>query len=233
MIAGIWLLSVYGQSRPDALGREAPAPQFSAGRADAVLGRVLGNQAPHPVGSVEAQAVRARILRELAAMGVPAGTQTGMSCYSEKRWNNIPCGSVTNIIAGVAPGAKNDNGKAIVLMAHSDSVPAGPGAADDGSGVAILLETIRALRARGIEGGAEHPVLALFTDGEEAGMVGASLYLRDPMRRAKIGAVINVEARGNQGPSYLFQTSGGNSKLIGLYAAHLRQYATSSLYGEI
>ena len=32
-------------------------------------------------------------------------------------------------------------------MAHMDSVPAGPGAGDDGSGVATLLETIRALKA--------------------------------------------------------------------------------------
>ena len=229
LAAAIWLLSVFGQSRPDALGLDAPLTQFSAARADAVLGRVLGDQAPHPSGSAAAQAVRGRILGELAAMGVQARTQTGMSCYSQKRWDNIPCGTVTNIIAGVSPGA----GKQILLMAHSDSVAAGPGAGDDGAGVAILLETIRALKARGIEGGATHPVIAVFTDGEEAGMVGASLYLRDPLRRAKVGAVINVEARGNQGPSYLFQTSAGNGKLIGLYAARVKQYATSSLYSEI
>ncbi|MFO1247926.1 MAG: M20/M25/M40 family metallo-hydrolase [Alphaproteobacteria bacterium] len=225
----IWLLSVFGQSRPDALALDAPAAQFSAARADAVLGRVLGDQAPHPSGSAAAEAVRARILKELAAMGVAARTQTGMSCYAQKRWDNIPCGTVTNIIAGVAPGA----GKQVLLMAHSDSVAAGPGAGDDGSGVAILLEAIRALKARGIEGGAEHPVIAVFTDGEEAGMVGASLYLRDPLRRAKVGAIINVEARGNQGPSYLFQTSAGNGKLIDLYGTHVKQYATSSLYSEI
>ena len=233
LAAAIWLLSVYGQSRPDALGTDAPAAQFSAARADAALGRILGDQAPHPAGSANAEVVRARILGELAAMNVHVVTKTGMSCYSEKRWNNIPCGTVTNIVAGVAPGPKNDNGKAILLMAHSDSVAAGPGAGDDGSGVAILLETIRALKARGIEGGAEHPVIAVFTDGEEAGMLGAALYLSEPLQRAKIGAVINVEARGNSGPSYLFQTSAGNARLIGLYADGVRQYATSSLYGEI
>lgn len=229
LAAAIWFLSVFAQSRPDALGLDAPAAQFSAARADAVLGRVLGDQAPHPSGSPAAQAVRARILGELAAMGVQARTQTGMSCYSQKRWDNIPCGTVTNIIAGVSAGA----GKNILLMAHSDSVAAGPGAGDDGSGVAILLEAIRALKARGIEGGAKHPVIAVFTDGEEAGMVGASLYLRDPAARANVGAVINVEARGNQGPSYLFQTSAGNGKLIELYADSVKQYATSSLYSEI
>ena len=105
LAAAIWLLSVFGQSRPGALGLDAPLTQFSAARADAVLGRVLGDQAPHPSGSAAAEAVRGRILSELAAIGVQARTQTGMSCYSQKRWDNIPCGTVTNIIAGVSPGA--------------------------------------------------------------------------------------------------------------------------------
>jgi len=226
LVAGIWLLSAYGQSRPDVLGPDAPAVQFSGGRAKAVLGRVLGPQLPHPAGSEESQRVRARVLKELAAMGVPARTQTGMSCYSAPRWRFLPCGTVTNIIAQVSPGS----GKPILLMAHADSVAAGPGAADDGSGVAILLETIRALKARG---GGVHPVVALFTDGEEADLLGAAFYLRDPVTKAGIGAVINVEARGNEGPSYLFQTSSGNARLIDLYAAGVPHYATSSLYQEI
>jgi hypothetical protein len=163
----------------------------------------------------------------LAALDVSAHTQSGMSCYVSPRSSFLPCGTVTNIIAGVAPGS----GKAVLLMAHSDSVVAGPGAGDDGSGVAILLETIRALKARG--GAAGHPVIALFTDGEEADLLGAAFYLRDPQARDAIGAVINVEARGNQGPSYLFQTSTGNGRLIDLYAQSVSQYATSSLYQEI
>lgn len=227
LAAGIWLLSVFSPWRPQALGPETPSAQFSAARADAVLGRILGDQRPHPAGSAEAEGVRGRILSELSAMGIFARTQIGMSCYGERRWDNIPCGTVTNIIAEAVPGT----GKPVVLMAHSDSVAAGPGAGDDGSGVAILLETIRALKARRLTG--VHPVIALFTDGEENGLLGANLFLRDPARRDGIGAVINVEARGNQGPSYLFQTSKGNGPLIALYARGVRRYATSSLYGEI
>ena len=45
--------------------------------------------------------------------------------------------------------------------------------------------------------------------------------------------MINVEARGNRGPSYLFQTSPGNARLVDLYADRVPHYATSSLYGEI
>ena len=227
LAAGIWLLSLFSPWRPQALGPETPAAQFSAARADAVLGRVLGEQRPHPSGSAEAEGVRGRILQELSAMGIFARTQIGPSCYGERRWDNIPCATVTNIIAEAVPGT----GKAVVLMAHSDSVAAGPGAGDDGSGVAILLETIRALKARHLSG--THPITAIFTDGEENGLLGANLFLRDPARRDGIGAVINVEARGNQGPSYLFQTSKDNGPLIALYARGVRRYATSSLYGEI
>jgi hypothetical protein len=206
---------------------DAPATQFSAARADAVLGRLLGGQKPHPAGSAENAAVRARLLKELADMGVAARTQTGMSCRGDRRWGNVVCADVTNIVAGVSPGS----GRQVLLMAHYDSVPAGPGAADDGSGVATLLETIRALKARGLTG--EHPIVAVFTDGEESGLLGAQYFFSQPLRAKKTGVVINMEARGNTGPSFLFQTSPGNGPLLDLYARSLTHYTTSSLYGEI
>ena len=37
LVTAIWLLSIHGQARPDAFGLDAPAAQFSAARADAVL----------------------------------------------------------------------------------------------------------------------------------------------------------------------------------------------------
>ncbi len=234
LVAAIWLLSALDPWRSAALPANAPAAQFSAGRADQVLARLLPDQRPHPTGSSEAEGMRGRILAELARMGIFARTQIGLSCRDELRWGLIACATVTNIIADISPGAgKADTDKDVVLMAHSDSVAAGPGAGDDGSGVAILLETIRALKARGIERHGEHPVVAVFTDGEENGLLGAGLFLKDPLRRARTGVVINVEARGNRGPSYLFQTSKGNGPLVDLYAASAPRYATSSLYGEI
>jgi hypothetical protein len=225
LIAGIWLISVYGQSMPRPLGPDAPAGAFSQARADAGLRRVLGPERPHPVGSSEAAAVRGRILRELAGMGVTAREQTGMSCVSEARWHQVNCATVTNIIADVLGGA----GKPVLLMAHSDSVAAGPGGGDDGSGVAVLLETIRALKARPPQSG--RPVTALFSDGEEPGLLGASAYIREA--GDKIAAVVNVDVRGDSGPSFLFQTSPGDAGLIDLYAKGVSHYATSSITGVV
>src|ERR1700744_3888216 len=135
----IWLLCFYDQYRPVALGPDGPAREFPATRADSVLARLLGPEIPHPAGSAENVAVHARLLGELQRLGVKADTLHTMSCYTEARWGAVTCATITDIIGEVIPGT----GPAIVLMAHTDSVAAGPGAGDDESGVATILETIR------------------------------------------------------------------------------------------
>jgi hypothetical protein len=222
---GIWFLSVYGSGRPRVLPADAPATEFSAARADATLARLLGAQLPRPSGSPEAAAFRGRLQQELTQLGVAHQATTQESCR-ERRGQRI-CLTVTNIRAVIVPG----DGPEVLLMAHTDSVPRGPGAGDDASGVATILETIRALKARGLAG--RRPIAALFTDGEERGLFGAALYAADAGNRARTGVVVNVEARGNQGPSYLFQTHEGDRPLIDLYAKAAPHPATSSLYSEI
>jgi hypothetical protein len=223
---GIWLLSVYGSGRPEVLPADAPATEFSAVRADATLARLLGPERPRPAGSPEAAAFRARLQAELTAMGVANQAITQESCRKRRNGQNI-CLTVTNIRAVLVPG----EGPEVLLMAHTDSVPRGPGAADDASGVATIVETLRALQARGLSG--RRPIAALFTDGEERGMFGAYAHAADAANRARTGVVVNVEARGNQGPSYLFQTHAGDAPLIDLYARAAPHPAASSLYAEI
>ncbi|HWY62571.1 MAG TPA: M20/M25/M40 family metallo-hydrolase [Rhizomicrobium sp.] len=225
LAVAVWALANYGAVHPIALGIDAPQSQFSAARAQSVLTRLLGAQKPHPAGSAENGAVHARLSGELTRLGVPARMLTGMSCFAGR--STISCATVTDVIAEAIPG----EGKAILLVAHLDSVAAGPGASDDASGVATILETIRALKTDPKT--VHHPVIALFTDGEESGLLGAALFLRDPGWRARVGVVVNVEARGTSGPSYLFQTSGGDMNLVGLYAQSVALPRASSLYGEI
>lgn len=223
--AGVWFLSVYGSSAPAPLPLDAPATQFSAARADAMLARLLGPERPRPAGSPEAAAFRARLQQELTRLGVAHEAITQESCR-ERRGQKL-CLTVTNIRAVVVPG----NGPEVLLMAHTDSVPRGPGAADDASGVATILESIRALKARGLDHA--RPLAALFTDGEERGLFGAAAYAADPANIARTGVVVNVEARGTSGPSLLFQTSPGDAPLIALYGSAAPNPAASSLYAEI
>jgi len=224
----VWFLCAWtNQPRSPLLNAAAGPAQFSAARADATLARVLGPERPHPVGTAENAAVRDRLLKELTALGVPARTYTAFSCNSWRGFSFIACATVTDVIADVVPGS----GKAILMLAHYDSVPAGPGASDDESGVATILEAIRALKASHESG--RQPIIALFSDGEETGLLGANAFLENPELKARIGAVVNMEARGTSGQSLLFQTSPGDAQLVDLYAAHAPVMATSSLYAEI
>ena len=223
----IWLLAAQMNRGPEPRGLDTPVRDFSAARAMAGLARLQGPARPHPAGSAENAAIHARLLQELAAMDVPAERLDTRQCYSEPRFSVIECADIGDVIATVVPGG----GKAIVLMAHMDSVPAGPGAGDDGSGVATLLETIRALKAD--NSSSRHPVIALFTDGEEVGLLGAAAFVADPRWRQRVGVAINVEARGSNGQSLLFQTSPGDARLVDLYARNAPRFATSSLYDVI
>jgi len=230
-VAAVGLSSVDRSQPHRVLDDSAPASVFSATRALCVLAALLDAEQPHPLGSARAAALRTRILGQFAALGIAAHTYQAFTCNTWRGFGRIPCATVTDIIADVVAG----QGKAIVMMAHYDSVPAGPGASDDGSGVAAVLEAARALRAAGSGAGtgAVHPVIALITGGEEAGLLGANAFLQNAALRARVGAVVNVEARGTHGPSLLFQTSPGNARLIDLYATHVRAVASSSLYAEI
>jgi len=227
----VWWASKYWYAKPELLTDGAPAIEFSAGRADATLGRLLGSEIPHPVSSEENARLRARLLAEFARLGIKASTHTAFTCNPWRGFGYVPCATVTDVLAEVVPGPERNDGKAIVLLAHYDSVPAGPGASDDESGTAIVLEVARALKARGDK--SRHPVLAVITDGEEAGLLGAQAFLQDPKLKARVGVVVNVEARGTRGRSLLFQTSPKSSALIGLYADAVPFRATSSLFAEI
>ena len=218
LLAG-WV-GVAGTSAPPAADGDVPETEFSAGRAMDTLARILGDEAPHPTGSAANAAVRDRIVAELRALGLQPSVRSRFACSA------YACATVDNVLARV-PGASPDG--ALLLSAHYDSVPAGPGASDDGAGVAAILEAARALAAG--------PPLArdtwlLLNDGEELGLLGARAFVREP-EFARIASVVNLEARGTTGPSLLIETQPGNAAIARLASAALPYPAGSSLEYEI
>ena len=165
-------------------------------------------QRPHPIGSPDAARVRAYVLAELAALHVPSEVQevTGVGTRYQV------AGRVHNVIARM-PGTKS-GGLAILMMAHTDGVAAGPAASDDGSGVAVLLETLRALRAGPP---LEHDVIALFTDGEEVGLLGAAAFVREHRWADDVAATLNFDSRGTTGRAFMFETGVGDLDLVRIY----------------
>ena len=198
-----------------------PGPgAFNTDRALARLTRILGDQRPHPVDSDANDAVRDRLIAELRAIGLEPRIQEATDCSAIPRSPVVSCSHVRNVIATVGAGA----GQHILLNAHYDSTPTGPGAADDGIGVASLLEIAAVLQARP----PPRPVTFLFNEGEEFGLNGASAFVREEALSDDIDSLINVESRGVSGPALMFETSAPNGAAISVFAnaAH-RPFANS------
>lgn len=99
-------------------------------------------QMPHPVGSSDHARVRDYILAEITALEqIPEAQKTRV--LKDDRGFPFLGATVENILVRLKGSG---DGKALLFVAHYDSVPTGPGASDDGSAVAALLETMRALK---------------------------------------------------------------------------------------
>ena len=190
---------------------DAPASAFSAHRAFATVQAIA--QRPHPAGSPESARVRAALLARLTGMGLQAAVRPG---------------PVPNILA-VLPG-QDRKAPALMLMAHYDSVAAGPGAGDDAAGVAAALEVVRALRASGPH---HRDVMVLLTDGEEGGLLGAKAFFGADPLACRAGLVINFEARGNRGRAVMFETHRRAGSLVGLLIHRGALSGASSLMPDL
>ena len=110
-------------------------------------------------------------------------------------------------------------------MAHHDTVWQSPGAADDTAGIATILETLRAFEGKQ----PARDVIVLITDAEELGLLGAKQFFAENPLRQRVGAIINLEARGGGGRTMLFQTAPGNGAAVQLYAQAVPSASGSSL----
>ncbi len=215
----VWLMRP-----PRPVPASAAATEFSAYRALADVA-VVARQ-PHPLGSPAQAAVRAYLLRRCRALGVAATVQDTSLLVAD--YGQLTAARVQNIVARL-PG-RQPGGKAVLVLAHYDSQPHAPGAGDDGAGVAAMLETLRALRAGPP---LANDVIWLFSDGEEAGLLGARAYAADTARlRRTVGVALNFEGRGNAGPSLTFEVSPANGWVMREYARAAPAPIASSLFYE-
>lgn len=192
----LWVFRPFGVDAPHFLNTE-----FNTDRAISRLETILQGERPHPSGSDENDAVRARLLVEITKAGFAPIVRDQFHCNTIREGAAI-CAQPRNVLFWVTPPGDD----AVMLTAHYDSVPAGPGVADDGMGVAVALEVATLLKRQKLQ----RPVLVLLTDAEEAGLVGASAFAaHDPVAK-RIGAVVNLEARGTTGAAAMFQTSSPN-----------------------
>jgi len=230
-MAAVCEIVLVSQSPPQVLPADAPADVFSAARASRHV-QAIASQ-PHPLGSRAAEPVRAYIIAELKALGFEPEIQRPRDSRppgSEPVPTPSPSrGDVQNIVARWR-GSGAPSKKALLLSAHYDSVPRGPGAGDDASGVAAILESLRALKARPQ---LERDVIVLINEGEEVGLFGADVFSSEHPWAKDVGVVLNFHARGNSGPSYMFETSERNGWLIEQLARALPHPMATSLTVDV
>ncbi|CCH32926.1 M20/M25/M40 family metallo-hydrolase [Actinosynnema sp. NPDC047251] len=198
-LLGLVLLAavvVFAQ-RPPRPNATAGDTEFAAGRASTHLAHFADS--PRPTGSPAASRTREYLRTALADLGLTATERTSVAARTFADRTHL-LGSVTPLHA-VLRGRESTG--AVLLVAHYDSVPLGPGAADDGANVAAVLEVVRALRAGP---GLRNDVHVLFTDAEEPGLLGARAFVDSGVPADAV--VLNLEARGVSGPALMFQTSG-------------------------
>ncbi len=226
------LAVLYGTQPPAAVPPDAPAAEFSSGRAIEHARRV--GREPHPTGSPENARVREYILGELASFGLDPRVQKA-TVVDEEYGSPYGAAIVRNVLVriegtGSEAGDAGDNG-AVMLAAHYDSVPVSPGANDDGAGVATLLETARALSSGPP---LRNDVIFLFTDGEELGLLGAETFVEEHPWADDVDVALNFEAGGSKrSPSVMFETSAQNERLLAEFARAVRRPVASSATYEV
>ncbi len=195
-ITGLGILSWLSlELLPSPKNAESPATSFSALRALEHVKKLT--QSPRRLGSTAHEVTRDYLLKELSTLGCELSLQKTFSATAFRL--GIFAGPVENILC-LFRGKKEDS---VLLMSHYDSVHMSPGAGDAASGVAIILETARALKERS----KENSLLLLFTDGEESGLLGAAAFVKSQLeKKYKVRTLLNFEARGNAGPLALFET---------------------------
>jgi aminopeptidase S len=113
-----------------------------------------------------------------------------------------------NVIAQTRTGHPD---RVVMIGAHLDSVPRGPGIVDDGSGVATLLEIATRL---GAEPAVQNTVRFAFFGNEETGSQGSSGYLKSLSTddREKIKLYVNVDMVASPNGGYFVQGGEGTDE---------------------
>ncbi|MDT0685339.1 M28 family peptidase [Autumnicola psychrophila] len=219
ILFAIWLN--YYSSQPEYDPSQAiPETEFSTTRAFSHVEQIA--QQPHFVGSAAHSRVRNYIIDELQEMDLQVQIQEGYHLN-----NSGEMARPQNILSRIEGSG---DGEALMLMTHYDSNPHSSfGASDAGSGVATILEGVRAFLADSVN--KNNDIILLFTDAEELGLNGAGLFIEEHPWANDAKLALNFESRGSGGNSFMFlETNTSNSALIRAFKEANPQFpATNSL----
>ena len=186
---------------PECASPNAPG-SFDGPEAWQSLVAFVGDGAPRDPGSIGHESAITRLREAAARCGVAFDSQRFMA----RGWKRTAV-EMHNLFVVVPDARGSTDGPLVLLNAHYDGVPMGPGAGDNAVGVACALEILRALKAAP----AACPVVVLLSDGEELGLLGAREFAKENPLWKRVVGVVNLDARGSDGPVHVFETGAHGS----------------------
>lgn len=204
MYRGTWLLvgipllaAAFTVYRPVTLGPPVLEPEFD-GAAATFTARRFADQFPIRVPGTQGA-------RDAASWTESQLRSFGLNTEVERFHAKIPGrGSVQlENVQAVREGRSN---QIIVVLAHRDNSGASPGANDNGSGTAALIQLARSFAVSRVPPQPPPPnntILFLSTDAGSFGGLGAEYFASQYRFRERIVAAINLDAIGGRGPPRL------------------------------
>jgi len=191
-IRGLLLIIVFG----GICTSQAQTP-FSTDSAAAYLRTIAVDIGGRPMGSPNERRVAEFALRKFREFGMVETYLMPIKEYPGYL-GGTPTNTQSNVAVGVLRGKSE---RIIVLGAHMDSAdPDIPGANDDGSGCAVVIELARALSTRANE---STIVFALF-GGEESGLQGSRFFVENYPDLDRVALMLQVDMA--NGAPLLFPT---------------------------
>jgi len=186
------LLVALASSRTGVLAAPTLPPNFDGPGAQTLATELAMSYPDRFPGSAGALGAADWLRTQFRGFGLPVSSDT----WTER----VPGGDETSLenVWAVVPGQSRD---AIVVMAHRDDTGVGPGANDNASGTAALVELARGYAATGAAGGSAvrpfHTLVFLSTDGGATGGLGAARFARH--RPFPVDGVVNLSAIAGRG----------------------------------
>ncbi len=199
---GTWLLvglpllvAAFSVARPAALPRSSFIPAFNGGAAKALASDLVNEIPDRSPGSARAPAAVDWFRGQLEPYGLPVRSESFSAEIPGRgrvRLENLVAEAV-----GRSPGT-------IVVMAHRDNDGRGPGANDNASGTAVLVQLARAYAAPpgvAVSSAPPEPHDSLPLDRRRFGRRAGRGLVRGPLAlRHDVEAVVNLDAVGGGGP---------------------------------
>lgn len=203
-----------------------PAAALTPIEPDGMLGTIkhlsAKEQMGRGLGSRELDQVAALIAGRFEAVGLlPGGTQNG-SWYQE--WTDPELKMKMRNVVGILPGRGERANQAVVIGAHYDHLGMGmfgalkenqgklhPGADDNASGVAVMMEMVSRLP---LVPDMERTIVFVAFTGEEAGRKGSRWFVQNERRYpvAKMVGMINLDTVGRMEKNRLIALGTGSAK---------------------